>query len=159
MDLHLSRLRTGEWLGGVSALVLLASLFLLNWYGSPAASTRTSQTGWHTVSHLRWMILASVLAAVALMWFQASRPAPAIPVVLSVIVSVLGTLTVLWLIYRVILSTPGTDLVGAYIGLAAGAGIAVGGYLSMRREGIAVRDQPAEIETVALREFGRGDRS
>jgi hypothetical protein len=88
-------------------------------------------------------------------FFQASRRAPAIPVSLSLLTMVLGGLTVLWLIYRVLISPPGGDRkTGAIIGLLSACAIAYGGYRSVRQEGIAQADEPAEIPTIRLGEQG-----
>jgi hypothetical protein len=65
----------------------------------------------------------------------------------------LGGLTSLVLIYRVLINMPGpnnvvTSDVGAYIGLLASIVIAGAGYRSLRAEGIAPQDAPKEIPTV-----------
>jgi hypothetical protein len=104
-------------------------------------------------------MLLTVVCGLALVYLQAARRAPAIPVSVSVIVTVLALLTVLVLIYRVLINEPGSDAVieqkpGAFVGLASAVAIAVGGYLSMREEGIAERDAPPEIETVSLGRAG-----
>ncbi len=96
----------------------------------------------------------TALAAFALAYLQAAMRAPALPVTFGVIVSVLGVITVLVLIYRVLINEPGTDAVvdqraGAYLGLISACVILYGGYRSLRQEGIAERDGPQEIETVA----------
>lgn len=163
MDFDPSRLRRGEFLVGASGLVLLASMFLLDWYGlkarlvpTAAALGRTATfDGWDALSHLRWLLLVTIALSLSLALFQAVRSAPAIPVSLSVIMTVFGLLSLLALIYRVLVDPPGSDHVlelklGAFIGLGSAALLTYGGYLSMREEGVAPRDGPAEIETVRL---------
>jgi hypothetical protein len=147
VDFDPSRLRRGEWLVGGGAVVLVVSLFVLPWYGS--------RNGWHGLETLRWLVLLTVLVALALVWFQATRRAPAIPVSFSAIVTVVGLLNLIALIYRVLINQPGSDDLasleaGAYVGLVAAIAIVYGGYLSMREEGISERDAPGEIETVSL---------
>jgi hypothetical protein len=100
---------------------------------------------------VRWLLLVTALVALALAYFQAAERAPAIPVTLSVITTVLGGLSALTLIARVI-HTPGNHLdrrAGVYLGLAAAIGIAYGGFRSLREETGA---DPArlEIETVSF---------
>lgn len=161
MEFDLSRLRHGEIVAGVSGALLLVSLFALAWFGttgpiSPTAAllgATTSSNGWHSLSDLRWLMLVTGLAALALVYFQATHRPPAIPVCLSVIVTVLGLITVLCLIYRVLINVPGPDSLidrraGSYIGLACAIGILYGGYASMRQEGIRPGDGPGEIPTV-----------
>jgi hypothetical protein len=161
MDLDPSRLRRGELIVGASAVVLLASMFALKWYGlsgaiAPTASRLgqpTSWNGWNGLTHVRWLVLLTVAAALLLVFLQATRRAPALPVSMSVIVTVLGFLTALALVYRVLINEPGSDNLvdpkaGAFVALISGLVLAYGGYRSMRQEGIAARDAPGEIETV-----------
>jgi hypothetical protein len=167
MRFELSRLRHGEIVAGVSGVLLLVVMFAVPWFGttgpvSPTAAllgATTSSNGWHALSDLRWLMLITALAALALAYFQATRRRPAIPASLSVIVTVLGVLTVLCLIYRVLINVPGPDSLidrkaGSYIGLACAIGILYGGYASLRREGIRPQDGPGEIPTVGLHDAG-----
>ncbi|MBV8952871.1 MAG: hypothetical protein JO153_22130 [Solirubrobacterales bacterium] len=159
MNLEPRRLRTGEVIVGAGALVLLVSLFALDWYGPSGqhAGPRPSSTGWSGLTTLRWLILVTAACGLALTVLQAVRRAPAVPVSLSVVVTVLGLLCTLALIYRVLINPPGADVdqkVGAYVGLISAAAIACGGWLSLRQEGILVEDGPAEIETVQLKNAG-----
>ena len=146
MDFDPARLRRGEVIVGAGAVVLLASMFALKWYGLNGRSV----SGWDALTTLRWLVLVTVLCAAALVFTQVTRRSPAVPVTLSVFVTVLGLLTTLTLIYRVLIDAPGDQKAGAFVGLAGAIAILVGGYLSMRAEGVADRDAPAEIETVTL---------
>ncbi len=163
MDFDPSRLRRGEWIAGISALLLLVFLFALPWYGvsggigktAAALGLSTSVNGWDGLTHLRWLVMVTILSALALAYNQATRKAPAIPAALSVIVTVLATLSTLLLIYRVLINVPGSDSVmqqkaGAYLGLLSAVVLTYGAYESMRREGINPRDEPSEIETIDL---------
>jgi hypothetical protein len=64
------------------------------------------------------------------------------------VVAVLGLITVLALIYRVLISAPAHEQAGAFLGLLFAIALAYGGYLSFREEGIARRDAPREIPIV-----------
>ena len=160
MSLDASRLRRPEWIVAASAVLLLVFMFALNWYApndvlARAAATlgfNASVNGWHGLAQLRWLVLLTILLALALVYFQATRRAPAIPVSLSMIVTVLALLNLLGLLYRVVISVPGTDVrkAGAWLGLASAAALLYGAFESMRTEGIAERDGPGEIETVRL---------
>jgi hypothetical protein len=73
------------------------------------------------------------------------------------IVTVLGLVTTVALIYRVLIDTPGAAShlerrYGGFVGLAASALMFYAGYLSMRREGVSERDEHKQIETVSLRD-------
>jgi hypothetical protein len=168
VDFDPARLRRGEWIAGASAVLTLVFLFALPWFGlgsvrSPAVTSLGSSTsinGWHGLTHVRWLVLITVLCALAMTYFQASRRAAALAVSMSVIATVLGILSVLALLYRVVINVPGRDdllepKAGAYLGLASALGIAYGAYASLRTEGIARRDEP-EIEIVRLGEGPAG---
>jgi hypothetical protein len=92
--------------------------------------------------------VVTIAAALALVAAQVTRRSPAIPVTLSLVVAVLGLITVLSLIYRVLINPPAHEQAGAYLGLLSAIGLAYGGYLSLREEGIARRDAPSEIPVV-----------
>jgi hypothetical protein len=158
MKLDPSRLRHGELIVGASALVLLASMFVLDWYGLTVTFAPTAQglgvptavNAWDGLTVLRWLLLLTIAAGLALVYFQASRRAPALPVTLSALVTVLSLITVLALIYRVLINQPGPgDVVearaGAYVGLVSALVLFYGAWRSLRQEGIAERDGPGPI--------------
>jgi hypothetical protein len=159
----LRRLRRGELVAGASGVLLFLFLFVPDWYAlngtlSQTASdlgARTSWNGWWGLGGLRYLALLTILVALALVYFQAAERAPAIPVTLAVILTFLGIITVLALIYRILAGPPNNgsflhQLAGPWLALLAAIGIAYGGFASLREE--AGRD-PAEIEieTVRLR--------
>jgi type II secretory pathway component PulM len=148
MDFDPSRLRRGEVLAGAGAVLLLVFLLAGKWAGS--------RSGWEALPSLRWFLALTIAAVVGLILTQATRRAPAVPVTMSLIVAVLGALSVLALIYRVLINPPDHQHAAAYLGLLSALALAYGGYLSLREEGIARRDAPAEIPVVRP---GRGDRA
>ncbi|HET6870288.1 MAG TPA: hypothetical protein VFH80_30530 [Solirubrobacteraceae bacterium] len=144
MDLDPGRLRRGELLAGTGAVLLLVFLLAGKWYGHGSGA----RTGWEALTSLRWLLLVTIAAALALVAAQVARRSPAIPVTLSMIVTVLGLITVLALVYRVLIDPPAHEQAGAFLGLLSAIGVAYGGYLSLREEGIARRDAPSEIPIV-----------
>jgi Mn2+/Fe2+ NRAMP family transporter len=161
VDVDPSRLRRGEVVAGGGALVLALALFLLPVYGVTSTfaptlaseSQPTSFDGWHSLLHLRWLVLVTILVAFALVWFQSTRRAPAIPVTCSVLVTVFSLLTALALFWRVLIDPPGGYLevrYGGYVALVASLAMFYGGYLSMREEGLPARDARTDVETVRL---------
>jgi len=143
MSFDLSRLHRGEWIVGAGSAVLLASMLLLPWFGRSHP-----WDGWNGLQHSRWLAVVTLVLAAALLFFQATRRAPAVPVALGVLVAIFGALTAAWLIYRVGISPPGARKTGGWVGLAGALAIAYGGTSSMRREGISPKDAPAVIPTV-----------
>jgi hypothetical protein len=158
LRLDWSRLRWPEWVIGVGGLVLLLALLVMPWYalllvsappGPKYFSTRTVD-GWHGLTHAHWLVLVTVVAALAVVLFQARERAPALPVALTVIAAPLALLTLVWLIVRVWISPPGGREIGGWIALISTAALLYGCYRSFRLEGIAAKDAPAEIPTVKL---------
>ena len=97
----------------------------------------------------------TILVALALVWLQATRRAPALPVTFGVILIVLDLVTTLALIFRVLIDVPGASSVverkvGGFVGIVASVGILCGAYLSIREEGLAPGDEHTEVERVAL---------
>lgn len=144
MDLDPARLRRGELLAGVGAVLLLVFMLAGKWYGHGAHA----RTGWEALTTLRWLLVVTIAAAFALVLAQITRRAPAIPATLSLVVSLLGLLSVLALIYRVLINAPAHEQAGAFLGLASALALAYGGFLSLREEGIARRDGPGDIPVV-----------
>jgi hypothetical protein len=69
-------------------------------------------------------------------------------VTLSVIVTVLGLATAVWLAYRVLVNPLAQQHVGAVIGLICACALVAGAFLSMRQEGIAPADEQMDVPTV-----------
>ena len=76
MDLR--RLRAGEWIVGISGLVLLVALFL-PWYGDDAGS----RTGWESLGALDVVLALVALSALAIPIVTAFQRVPAVPLALQ----------------------------------------------------------------------------
>jgi hypothetical protein len=140
MEFVPSRLRRGELIAAGAALALLVLMLVLRCYGS--------RTAWQTLTVWRWLALVTILTAFALTYFQASRRAPAVPAVISTVLNVLALINAVWLAVDVIVIQPAHERLTAVLGLLAAGGLLYGAYRSLRQEGIAPRDQPADIPTV-----------
>jgi hypothetical protein len=160
---QIGRLRRGELVAGAAGVLLLVFMFVPAWYAlngtlSQTAGdlgAQTSWNGWWGLGNLRYLMLITVLAALALAYFQAAQRAPAIPVTLAVAVTVLGGVAVIAMVVRLLAGPPtGGSLLrtqaGAYLGLVATIGIAYGGFASLREEG-GTDPEALEIDTVRLR--------
>ncbi len=155
MEFRASRLRSGEIIATTAAVILLVDLFALDWY-STAAADAVGLSGWQALSVLRWLIAIAALSGIALGWFQATRRAPALPSSLSAITTVLGTITSLALIVRVLISVPDlfgqtTASGGAYLGLLSALVLAGGALWSLREEDPPDPVRNEAIEIVPLR--------
>jgi hypothetical protein len=131
-------------LAGAGAVLLLVFMLLGAWYERGGRSL----TGWQALTTLRWLMAVTIACALVLSLTQATRRAPAVPVALSVIVTVLGIITVVALIYRVLIDAPAHEQVAAFLALLSAIALTCGGYLSMRQEGIAPRDAWTDIPVI-----------
>jgi hypothetical protein len=167
MGFQPSRLRRGEVVAGAGAALLLICLFALPWYGLSAQPSRTvaslgvstSVNGWNALTNLRWLILVAIIAGLSLAILQGTQRAPALPVSLSLITTVLGVITTLALIDRVLIDIPGPSglidrKLGAFLGLVCACAITYGGFRSLREEDPPDPAVMARIPTVPL---GRRD--
>ena len=142
------RLRDGEWIAGAGAVALLASMFL-HWYGLDAAllgGLAAEATAWQAFGALDIVLALLALVPLVLVFTQATRPSPAIPVFFSVMTVLAGALAVLLILYR-ILNQPGPNeivdvQVGAWLGLLAAAVITAGGWRSLRVEAVPGQPMP-----------------
>jgi hypothetical protein len=158
MDFEPSRLRRGELLAGAGAVLLLVFMLALPWYGG-SGPTGGSRTGWQALTNVRWLLVVTIAAALVLVFVQVTRRTPAIPVTVSMFVAILGLVSALALVYKVLINPSPHQQVGAYLGLLAAIGIAGGGYWSMRQEGISPMDEPADIPVVPIGGRTGGDTS
>jgi len=152
MRLRASRLRRGEWVALAAAVVLLAAMLLFTWADTPNPGGRgvitTPVDGWHALSVVRWLMLASILCGLGLAVAQAACRAPAVPVTLSLFTTLLGAITALALLVRVLLDPPDGIHFGGVLGLLSACALAYGGWLSVRDEGGSPEDEPQKIPTV-----------
>ncbi len=163
MSFQPARLRLGEKIAALGALALAICMFLLPWYGLSGRFARalsalgfsSSVNGWNGLTINRWLMLVTILVVLGLVLAQALTPAPALPVTLSLIATVLGILTSLVLIDRVLIDTPySSDLVstkvGAYLGLLSALVLTYGAGKSLREEDRPDPARNAAIPTVRL---------
>jgi hypothetical protein len=139
------RIHTGKLISATSALLLAPIMFGLEWYGVVGAPrTRrsgitTDENAWHTLIYTRWVMLIAIVVALGSVVLHVSQRSHGTKTDTSVVVSAVGTLTAALLIYRVLIELPNPSSVvdlklGAYLGLLAGIGIAIGGIESVREQ-------------------------
>jgi hypothetical protein len=154
---HLDKLGTGEKIAAGSAILLFIFTFF-DWFGVevsgvPGFSGTVPGTGgsaWDALNFIPIVLLVAILAALVMVGlrFADSVAEPVVP--LSTVVTVLGVISVLLILYRIV-DPPGGDSyggvtvdtnlqVGIFLGLLSAAGIAYGGYSTMREEGITFGD-------------------
>jgi hypothetical protein len=144
----MGRLRDGEWIAGAGGVALLAAMFL-HWYGAGPFEV----TAWQAFGVLDVVLALLALLPLGLVFTQATRTSPSIPVAFSVFTMLAGALAALLMLYRIVNQPGPNDLVevqaGAWLGFVAAGVIAAGGWRSMRVEPIPgaplppVEDLPA----------------
>ena len=135
-------------IAGISGLVLIISPFL-DWYSISAKNSvvdfSVSGSGWDALSWVPWIVTLAGLAAIALAIMRATgAKLPQLPASPGFIVLVLGALSTLLVLFR-ILVTPdagaSSSLVdvgrafGIFIALLAAAGVTFGGWALWNEEG------------------------
>lgn len=139
------RLHTGELVVAVAALALFVVMFL-GWYEPTDlfGDTGVSFTAWEAFSVIDLILLLTIVAALALVVLTLTQATAALPVTAVVIVTLLGFLSTLLVLFRVLIDQPGLGLgvpdaaldntVWAWVGLLCCVAIVYGGYLTMRDE-------------------------
>src|SRR5215217_1315029 len=145
MDMR--RLRAGEWISGVSGLVLLVALFV-PWYGDDGGS----RTGWQSLGALDIVLAVVALAALATPVVTALERVPAVPLAHQSLTTLVGMLAVLLVLIRVV-NMPDWAVErewGLWVGLAGTLGIVVGGLIAMRDERLTRGERHTDLTGVPV---------
>lgn len=111
MDLR--RLRSGELVTAAGAVGLAALLFT-DWFGG--------QSGWSTMTVGRFLLVLAVLLALTVVVVTLRAGAVSMALSAAVVTVGIGTLALVYLLYRVVIDEPGRNALvsvdaGAYLGL------------------------------------------
>jgi hypothetical protein len=155
---HLDKLSTGEKIAGGSAILLFIFMFFFDWFGVKVSGVNgfsgaisgEGGSAWDALDLIRFVLLLTVIAALVLVGLRLSDSTYEPPVPLSTVITVLGAISVLLILFRIIdpptfaevggISFDATLKVGIFLGLLSAAGIAYGGYTTMREEGVTFGD-------------------
>ncbi len=155
--MDVNKLNTGEKVAGVSAVLLFVSMFL-DWFGveisgeggSVSFGSGAGGSAWDALDFIPIVLVLAVVVAVVNAVLRLSDSEYEPPISMNVVVAVLGGISVLLILFRII-SPPGfgtfggvsvdaTLEYGIFLGLLAAIGIAFGGYKAMQEEGISFSD-------------------
>lgn len=161
-----TKLRLGELIAGVSAILLFIVMFF-HWYGiktglsSQGSAIFKSITGqsvgstvgvsaWQIYSYTDLLLLLLIILAIGMVVLSATERSAAVPISMNAIVTAFGGLMTLIVLYRLI-NPPGpnefvTVKFWGYFGLLLTAGIALGSFLAMRDEGTSFSDTGRRIQ-------------
>jgi hypothetical protein len=146
-----SKLRTGELVAGICGALLFIDMFF-PWFGiggaignfAAAAGVDTNANAWDALDLIRFILLLTAFAGIGSALLGASGRSVALPVAASVIVTVVGIIASLLVLYRIIDQPGPNDVVtvqfGAYLGFLLCLGIAAGGFMAMSDEGTSLGD-------------------
>jgi len=170
MSVRTTRLTFAEWLLGAGSVLLLVDLFGVSWFAyaprfhalATMLGQSSSANGWNTFTVIGPLTLVVCAAGIAVWWLTATRPSPALPVVINTLLLPVSFAQMVLVAIRVLLDRPAVHLVqaggsnviqarpGAYAGLALSIVVFAGCYLSLRRDAVAAEDSPAAIEPVLV---------
>ena len=160
--MDLSTLSTGEKVSGISGIALFLIMILFSWFGIEVAGFGSTEgaNAFESFGFIDIVLLITAIAAIALPLMSATQATVDIPVALSAIVALLGAISVVLVLFRII-SPPDFDIPGSvdvgfgevdtgaettrkfgvFLGLLASIGVAVGGWLAMQEEGTSFGEQ------------------
>ncbi len=150
--MDVDKLNTGEKIAGVSAVLLFIFMFF-DWFGveiSGEGGTVSFGSGaggnaWDALDFIPIVLVIAIVVALVNVFLRLSDSEYEPPVSMNVAVAVLGGISTLLVLFRIIdppgfgtfggVSVDATLEFGIFLGLIAAAGIAYGGYRGMQEEG------------------------
>ncbi len=157
--MDLDRLSTGERIAAASGVLLFIFTFI-DWFKYDVPEGVFSDSGanaWDALNVIPIVLLLAIVAAVAVAVIRLTDALFEPPISMNAVVAVLGGLSVLLILYRIV-NTPdaggvagtGVDVnptLGIFLGLLAAAGIAYGGYRAMQEEGLSFSDVADQLSS------------
>ncbi len=150
--MDVDKLNTGEKIAGVSAVLLFIFMFF-DWFGveiSGEGGTVSFGSGaggnaWDALDFIPIILVIAIVVALVNVFLRLSDSEYEPPVSMNVAVAVLGGLSTLLVLFRIVdppgfgtfggVSVDATLEFGIFLGLITAAGIAYGGYRGMQEEG------------------------
>jgi len=154
--MELDKLNTGEKIAGVSAVLLFIFMFF-DWFGVEVSGGGFSGSvpgaggsAWDALDFIPIVLVVAIVLALVNVALRLSDSPYEPPVSLNTVVTVLGVLSALLVLFRIVdppsfgsfggVSVDGTLEFGIFLGLIAAIGIAYGGYRAMQEEGVSFSD-------------------
>jgi hypothetical protein len=125
----LRRVRHGEWIAGLSGVVLLVALFL-DWYSSDGGA---SASGWESFSVTDVLLALAALFGIALALGSATQRSPAVPQTVGQLAVPVAFVAAIAVVVQALSLPVGADSreIGLWIGIAAALGVLVGAWRSI----------------------------
>ena len=145
----MQRLRTPDWVAGISGAVLLFSLFT-PWYDA----VDSGYDAWRSFGFIDLWLLLTALLAIALLVVTALKDSPAVPITLDVLTTWAGLFALLMVIYRLIAIPNDAFFVsrswGLFVGALAVVGVFAGAWWAMRDESQPGLRPPPEVREMPV---------
>jgi hypothetical protein len=150
--MDVDKLSTGEKIAGVSAVLLFIVMFF-DWFGVEVSGSNgfsgtvpgAGGSAWDALDFIPIVLVVTIVVALVNVFLRLSDSDYEPPVSMNVVVAVLGGLSTLLVLFRIIdppgfgsfggVSVDATREFGIFLGLITAAGIAFGGYKAMQEEG------------------------
>jgi hypothetical protein len=153
--MDITRLRQGEKIAGVSAILLFIFMFF-DWFGVKVSGVGGSATlagggsAWDSLDVIPIILVIAIIAVLAMVVVRANNMEVDLPVSLSVIATALAALGTLLILFRII-DPPGggsvlgvtvdtTRQIGLFLGFIAAAAMTYGSWRTMEEEGTSFGD-------------------
>jgi hypothetical protein len=152
MQMDVDKLNTGEKIAGISAVLLFIVMFF-DWFGVEVSGSGgfagtvpgAGGSAWDALDFIPIVLVVTIAVALINVSLRLSDSSYEPPVSMNVAVAVLGGLSTLLVLFRIIdppgfgsfggVSVDATLEFGIFLGLITAAGIAYGGYRGMQEEG------------------------
>lgn len=155
--MDLDKLSDGEKIAGISAILLFVFMFL-DWFtvdvagGSGAFHVSASEGGsaWDALDNIPIFLVITIIAVLVVVALRLTDSNYEPPVPANAVVAVLGAISVLLILYRIVDtpdvgSFPGISIdvspaYGIFLSLIAAGGVTFGSYKAMQEEGASFSD-------------------
>jgi len=154
----LSRLSNGARISSISAVLLFVFMFF-HWFGVKAVntsnllfaiqSTESGKSAWEALDYIPIVLLITIVATLTAAALRVTNAVRKSLVSVNAMIAILGIVSVLLILFRVVdppvfyvertITTEGAVQFPIFLALLAAAGVAFGGCLAMREEGIDAR--------------------
>jgi hypothetical protein len=155
--MDVDKLNTGEKIAGVSAVLLFIVMFF-DWFGVEVSDSNgfsgtvpgAGGSAWDALDFIPIVLVIAIVIAFVNVFLRLSDSDYEPPVSINVVVAVLGGLSALLVLFRIVfppsfgefggVSVDATLEFGIFLGLITAAGIAYGGYRGMQEDGVTFSD-------------------
>jgi hypothetical protein len=155
VELDFAQLRRGQWIIAGGAVALCIATFLFKWFGGAATGSvsggatvtiSSSANAWHSLSDTRWLLLATILVALAVVFAAAAARELPSPIAPSAILAGFAGVSAVCVLYRIldhphasatfgsVSVTYGAQL-GLYLGFLACLAVFYGAVVDLREAG------------------------